>query len=267
MGGRAVIITGMADGIGRAAAFLFAKSKDRLILTDANAERGKAVRDEIVDEGGQAVFIEADLHEKLDVHNVVAEALDTYGAVNVLAHCGMHFFASPLLETSEDDFDAVFDRNVRATFLINRAAARAIIKQAGETSDGGVDVAKSGAIVNVVSSEAITANADHAIFAASQGAVTQLTKAVALTLSPYGARANAVGVASIKQEGDDLALKTREAREAVVSATPLNRRGDPEEAAAAVHFLAGPTASFITGQTVFVDGGRMVQHVSANAGE
>lgn len=265
MAGRAVIVTGAGSGIGRAAALRFAKSKDRLILTDPDPAQGTAVRDEVVAAGGTASFIEAELHEKLDVHNVIAEALDTCGEINVLAHCETHFFAAPLLETSETDYDRVFDRNVRATFLINRAVAREIIKQAAAVSDGGVDTARSGAIVNVVSNEAVTASADHAIFVATQGAIVQLTKAVALTLSAYGARANAVGVAAIKSEIDDVELRSREDKARAVAETPLARRGEPGEAANAVHFLSSGDASFITGQTVFVDGGRLAVYKRAQS--
>ncbi|RFB03891.1 SDR family NAD(P)-dependent oxidoreductase [Parvularcula marina] len=260
MGGRSVIVTGAVDGIGRAAALRFAKSKDKLILADTDSERGIALRDEINSAGGTATFIEAELHQKLDVHNIVAEALDCYGEINVLAHCATFFHAAPLLDTTETDYDTVFDRNVRAAFLLNRAVAREIIRQAGDTDDGGANAAKSGAIVNIVSSEAVTATADHAIFVATQGAIVQLTKAVALTLSPYAARANTVGIAAIKSEIDDVELQSREDRKHAIAETPLARRGEPEEAANAVHFLASEEASFITGQTVFVDGGRLAQH-------
>ena len=260
MAGRCVIVTGAGDGIGRAAALRFARSKDRLVLTDRDAAKGAALRAEIEQAGGQAVFIEAELHKKIDVHNVMAEALDAYGAVNVLAHCQTYFAAKPFLETTEEDLDRVFDRTLRATFLLNRAVARQIVEQAAAVSDGGVDTARSGAIVNVVSNEAVTASADHAIFAASQGAIVQLTKAVAMSLSPVGARANAVGAAAIKTEMDEVETTTKAARQQVIKATPLARRGEPEEAASAVHFLAAEEASFITGQVLFVDGGQLAKH-------
>lgn len=260
MGGRSVIVTGACEGIGRASALHFARSRDKLVLVDSNSEKGAVLRDEIRRSGGTATFIEAELHSKLDVHNIVAEALDSYGAVNVLAHCAIHFHAAPLLETTEADYDDLFDRNVRATFLLNRAVAKQIIQQAADTDDGGVETAMTGAIVNVVSSEAVTATADHAVFVATQGAIVQLTKAVALTLSPYGARANTVGISAIKSEIDDVELQSSEDRKQAIAETPLARRGEPEEAANAVYFLASKEASFITGQTVFVDGGRLAQY-------
>ncbi|WP_031550634.1 SDR family NAD(P)-dependent oxidoreductase [Parvularcula oceani] len=261
MAGRSVIVTGAGGGIGRAVALRFARSHDKLILTDESAAKGDALRIEIEEAGGTASFIEADLHKKLDVHNILAEALDVYGEVNVLAHCASHFYAAPFLETTNEDFDRVLDRNLRAAFLLNRAVAKQIIRQAGAVTDGGVDTARSGAIVNVVSTEAVTASADHALFAASQGGILQMTRAVAMTLSPYGARANAVGVAAIKEELEETEIVTSQEKKDAIAATPLARRGEPEEAAGAVHFLAAGEASFITGQTLFVDGGRLASHV------
>ena len=103
--------------------------------------------------------------------------------------------------------------------------------------------------------KAVTAAADHVAFAASQGGLVQLTKAVALSLSAHGVRANAVGLGGIKSEMPDGADKTL-----VRNATPLNRIGDPEEVAAVVHFLADPASSYVTGQCIYVDGGRLAQN-------
>ncbi|MEO1042971.1 MAG: SDR family oxidoreductase [Pseudomonadota bacterium] len=255
--GRSIIVTGAAGTLGRAVALRFSKSSDKLLLTDPDREAGHAVRDEVIGRGCDAAFIQADLHEALDVHNVMAEALDSFGAVNVLAHCAAYYHEAAFLETTENQFDEVMDRNVRATFLINKAVARQIMKQASDTSDGGVDTAISGAIVNVVSNDAVTANADDALFAASQGAVVQLTKAVAMTLSPYGVRANAVGIGGVKELFDQRAVTTPEQRKAAIELTPMGRRGEPKEVANAIHFLCGEEASFITGQVLFVDGGQL----------
>jgi NAD(P)-dependent dehydrogenase (short-subunit alcohol dehydrogenase family) len=267
MASRSVIITGAASSLGRAVALRFAKSGDKLLLTDPSRKAGEQIRDELRGRGVEAQFIAADLHEALDVHNVLAEALDSFGEVNVLAHCATYYYEAPLLETSEENFDEVFDRNVRASFLLNKAVARQIIKQASAVDDGGVDVARSGAIVNIVSTEAVTAQADDAIFAASQGAIMQLTKAVAMNLSPYGARANAVGISGVKDILDEQFVTTAEQRRRSIQQTPMGRRGEPKEVASAVHFLAAEEASFITGQVLFVDGGRMADSKLAHLGE
>lgn len=263
MASRTIIVTGAAGSLGRATALRFTKSSDKILLTDQDRERGEAVKEEVIARGGQASFIAADLHEALDVHNVLAEALDSYGRIDVLAHTASYFYAAPFLDTSEEAFDEVIDRNLRAAFLINKAVARQIIRQAASPDDGGVDRAQTTAIVNVVSNDAVTANAEDAIFAASQGAIVQLTKAVAMTLSPYGARANAVGVAGVKGTLDETAVTTARQRKASIEVIPMGRRGEPKEVAGAIHFLAAEEASFITGQVLFVDGGRMTISRSA----
>ena len=263
MAGRAIIVTGVSSGIGRATAQLFAEDGEKLILVDKSEERGKALAEVIRNQGGEAVWIQATTYKRLSVHNIIAEALEAYGRVDVLAHCGGLFQAAPFLEIGEDMFDTLVDTNLRAAFLLNQSVCKQIIKQAAETDDGGVDQARGAAIINVTTTEAVTASADHALFAAMQGAITQLTKAVSMTLAPYGARANAVGIAAIREEADEAEepTKLKEKKRAAASpTTPLARKGEPEEVANAIRFLASREASFITGQSLYVDGGRLAQY-------
>jgi NAD(P)-dependent dehydrogenase (short-subunit alcohol dehydrogenase family) len=249
MAPRSVIVTGAAHGIGAACARRFAAAGDRLVLADANERKGRALADEIVGKGGEASFVLADAANRLHVHNIIAESLETYGRVDVLAHMAFEDFSAPFLETSEEEFDRVVIAKLRSAFLINQAAAKQFIRQA---ESGAGD--SSGAIVNLISTEAVTAAPNHVAFAATQGGLLQLTKAVALALSRYGVRVNAVGIGAIKTElGSSADVKQ------LKEAAPLKRLGDPEEVAETVFFLASKAASYITGQTVYVDGGRMIR--------
>ena len=207
-----------------------------------------AMLEELRGEGVEATFVHADVSKKLDVHNVIAEALDAYGQIDVLAHTVMVQFSAPFLEIDEEDFDRIVSANLRGAFLINQAVAKHFVKRSAEVGLEGAP----GAIVNIGSVEAITASGDHAAFAASQGGLHQLTKAIAVAMSPYGVRANLVGVGAIKGEMADDAE-----RDVELEATPLKRIGDPNEVAEVVHFLAQPAASYVTGQCVYVDGGRL----------
>ncbi len=248
MTGRSVIVTGAASPVGAASARRFAEAGDRLVLADADEAAGEKVAEALAEAGASVAFVHADTSRRLDVHNIIAEALDANDRIDVLAHTVMERFSAPFLETDEDDFDRVIGRNIRGAFLINQAAAKQFVKQADNDAGAG------GVIVNVGSVEAVTAAADHVAFATSQGGLHQLTKAVALALSPHNVRVNAVGVGAVKGDMDE-GVQPKRMRDV----TPLKRIGDPEEVASVIYFLASDEASYVTGQSIYVDGGRLAQ--------
>ena len=257
MSERSVIIVGACTAIGDACARRFASAGDRLVLADIDEAAGRALAADLAKKSA-AVFVAASVENRLHVHNIIAEALETYGRVDVLINTTLDVASGDFLEMSEDVFDAMIATNLRGAFLMCQAAARQFVKQIDQSTESQGE----GAIVNLVSVEAVTAAPDRIAFAASQGGVQQLTKGVALALSPYGIRVNAVGIGAINAEYlEEFDLKSAR------STVPLSRIGDPEEVAEAVYFLASPAASYITGQTLFVDGGRLVKSGGAGYAE
>lgn len=254
MTNRSVIIAGAASAIGAACARRFVASGDRVILADEDEETLRDLAEEL-NTKGEAVFVSASISNRLHVHNIIAEALETYGRVDGLVNATMNVASEDFLELSEDSFDQMIDWNLKGAFLITQAVCKQMVKQIDQSAAGEAG----GAIVNILSVEAVTVAADRVAFAASQGGMHQLTKAAALAMSTYGIRVNAVGIGAIKSDYmKEFDLKSAK------NTVPLNRVGDPEDVAEAAYFLSSPAASYITGQTVFVDGGRLVKSGGAN---
>lgn len=254
MSGRSVIIAGAASAIGEACARRFAAAEDRLVLADMDEKAGRALAAELAEKVG-AVFVAASVANRLQVHNIIAEALETYGRVDVVVNATLAVATADFLEMNEEEFDAMIGANLKGAFLLCQAAARQFVKQIDDAkgSEGG------NAVVHLLSTEAVTAAPDRTAFAASQGGLQQLSKAAALALSEYGIRVNAVGIGAVNAEYmDDFDYKSAK------STVPMGRIGDPAEVAEAVFFLASQAASYITGQTLFVDGGRLARSGAAD---
>jgi len=246
--GRVAIVTGAAQGIGRACAERLAKEGAKVVVADINDELGPQVAEAIRAAGGEAIFHACDVAERLDVHNLVAAALENYERVDILVNNAAVLDDKPFLELEEAEFDRVIRTNLKGAFLCAQAVARQLVKK-----DGG----SPGAIVNMSSVNAWFGLPDHVAYTVSKGGISQLTKAMAIALAPYGIRVNAVGPGSIMTPMLDEVIKDKAFRTKVLSRTPLGRLGKPEEIAAIVAWLASDEASYVTGTTVYADGGRM----------
>jgi NAD(P)-dependent dehydrogenase (short-subunit alcohol dehydrogenase family) len=241
------IITGAAQGIGAACAQLFAQEGAQVVLTDVLQDQGQALAAQLKGLGHKATFMACDVGDKAQVDAMVAKVVETLGRVDVLVSNAGIFRSAPFLEVSEADFDAVLRINLRGAFLVGQAVARAM-KAAG----------LGGAIVHMSSVNAVLAIPEIASYNVSKGGLNQLTRAMALALADDNIRVNAVAPGTIATELARKAVLTNEAaRHKILSRTPMKRLGEPQEVAQVVAFLASDAASYITGEVITVDGGRM----------
>jgi len=247
--GKIAIVTGAAGGIGYAIAERFLREHARVVIADFDVEKGeKAERD--LAPLGEVRFIKADVGNRLDAHNLVAATLEAFGDIDILVNNAGIVHGADFLDLKEEDFDRVLKVNLKGSFLVGQAVARCMVDK---VKAGG----PAGAIVNMSSVNAVFAIANQVPYSVSKGGVNQLTKVMALSLAPYGIRVNAIGPGSIMTDmlasvNADPAAKNR-----ILSRTPMGRIGQPAEIAAIAAFLASSDASYITGQTIYADGGRL----------
>jgi len=241
LSGRVCIVTGGAQGIGEACIRRFAREGAQLVIADIDDARGAALASEF---GG--LYVHCDVGEKAQVDALVAQTMAAFGRIDVLVNNAGIFRAADFLEVTEADFDAVLRINLKGSFLVGQAVAREMAK------------AGKGSIVNMSSVNAVLTIPTIASYNVSKGGINQLTRVMALALADKGVRVNAVAPGTIATElATKAVLTSEEARARILSRTPMRRLGEPSEIADTVAYLASDAASYITGEIVVVDGGRM----------
>jgi glucose 1-dehydrogenase len=244
---KVAIVTGGANGIGLAIARRFAAEDARVVIADIDTAAGEAAARAI---GDGARFIATDVGDAHAAEHVVAETCRAFGALDILINNAGIIYGADFLDLGEADFDRVLRVNLKGAFLMAQAAAHRMVAQvkAGRAP---------GAIVNMSSINAVVAIANQLPYCVSKGGIDQLTKVMALALAPHGIRVNAIGPGSIMTDILKAVATDREAKGRVLARTPLGRIGDPDEIAAVAVFLASAEASYVTGQTIYADGGRL----------
>jgi len=241
---KVAIVTGASQGIGRAIAGRYVREGARVVLADIKEEEGKAAAGEL---GDAARFVACDVGDGGQVEALVQAAVDAFGRIDIMVANAGIVHAAEFLELDEADFDRVLRVNLKGAFLCGQAAARQMVKQGG-----------GGAIVNLSSVNAVLAIPNQVPYNVSKGGVNQLTHVAALALAPHGIRVNAIGPGSIGTDMLQSVLASDpKAREKVMARTPMGRLGDPEEMASVAVFLASEMSSYITGQVIYADGGRL----------
>ena len=245
--GRVVVVTGGAQGIGEACVRRLVADGAAVALWDVDDARGRRWPRRWRADGARVAYQHCNVASKAEVDAALAATLASFGRVDGLFNNAGIFKAAPFLDITEADWDAVIDVNLKGHFLVGQAVARQMVNQGG-----------GGAIVNMSSVNARLAIASIASYNASKGGIDQLTRVMALALADHGIRVNGVAPGTIATElAAKAVLTSEEAKARILSRTPMKRLGEPAEIASVVAFLLSDAASYMTGETVLVDGGRM----------
>ena len=236
--GKRALVTGAAQGIGQAIAVAFVAEGAEVLLVDINAAGVAKTAAEL----GQHAFT-ADVSQKAEVERIFAHVTASWGSLDILVNNAGVTHAAELDALTESDFDRVFAINLKAALWATQAAARLM--------------PRGGAVINMSSVNALLAIPNQIPYAVSKGALKQLTNVTALALAPKGIRVNAIGPGSIMTDLLKGIMTDQAAETRILSRTPLGRCGEPEEVAAVAVFLASSESSYITGQTIYPDGGRL----------
>lgn len=246
---KVALVTGGAKGIGYACAQALGRAGAKVLLADVDAAGLAKAEQELQGEGISASSAVCDVGDKAQVEAAVAAAVSTFGSLDVAVCNAGIVRAADFLEMSEGDFDAVIRVNLKGVFLTGQAAARQMVAQG-----------RGGSIVTMSSVNGITAIPSIAGYNASKGGVNNLTRCMALSLAPHKIRVNAVGPGSIRTDVLASVVSDKAAMNRVMSRTPMLRVAEPIEVGNVVKFLASDDASYMTGQVVYVDGGRLAMN-------
>lgn len=246
---KVAIVTGAAHGIGYAIAERFLREKARVVIADVD-DKGGAAAEKALGKIGSVKYHHCDVSQKLDVHNLVASTVDDFDGIDVLVNNAGIVSGAEFLDVTEDEFERVLSVNLKGTFLCTQAVARHMVEA---VEAGG----NPGNIINMSSVNAVFAIANQVPYSVSKGGVNQLTKVASLALAKHGIRVNAIGPGSIMTRILESVAGDAEAQAQILSRTPMGRIGETSEIAGIAAFLASDDASYVTGQTIYADGGRL----------
>ena len=241
---RVAIVTGAGSGNGRGIALRFAQEGARVVAADVDIDEARKTGVLVDREGGEAFAVHADVSRREQVSEMVEATENRFGGIDILVNNAGVETLVPLLDLEESEWDRIIDINLKGAFLCAQIAARAM-----------VSAQTPGAIVNIASINAKIALAGQAHYTSSKGGLIMLTKSMALDLAPHGIRVNAIGPGVIETRMTERSLSDPRRRAMLLSKVPLGRVGQPRDVANAALFLASDEASYITGTTLYVDGG------------
>lgn len=249
MDGKIALITGGGSGIGRAAAVLFAKEGAKIVVANRRIENGTETVEMIKKAGGEAIFVQTDISQKIQVEHLIATIVKCYGRLDcAFNNGGIDGKPAPIADCEEEDWDAIIDINLKGTFFLMKYEIQQMLTQGY------------GSIVNMSSICGTIARPYRCAYTASRHGIEGLTKTAALEYSNQGIRVNAVAPGSIKTDIFIRSIQGNPDKEKVYTqGHPIGRIGRPEEVASAALWLCSDAASFVTGSILTVDGGATKQ--------
>jgi NAD(P)-dependent dehydrogenase (short-subunit alcohol dehydrogenase family) len=243
-----VLITGALTGIGRATALAFAREGARLVVSGRREEEGRKLAAELEKLGAEAEFVRSDVRHEAEIRSLVDKTVARFGRLDVAVNnAGTEGTPGPLTEQTAETYAATFDTNVLGTLLSMKHELRVMVPQGH------------GSIVNVSSTYGRSGAAGASVYVASKHAVEGLTKAAAMEVAESGVRVHVVAPGPIETGMLNRFTGTAEKKAALVGGVPVKRVGKPEEIAQAILFVASDKASFMTGASIAVDGGKLAR--------
>lgn len=245
--GKVAIITGSSKGIGRAIAIAFAKEGAKVVVNSRHMKDAEVVAREIKAMGREALAAEADVSKANDVKQMVKQAIDKFGRVDILVNNAGIVHFCPVIKITEKEWDAIIGVNLKGQFLCAKEVAADMLKRGTR-----------GVIINIASIAGEVGFKNLAHYCASKGGIIELTRELALELAP-SIRVNAIGPGLIETDMTKDLLLNPDAKKNLLQAIPLGRIGMPEDIASVAVFLASEDSAYMTGHTIFVDGGWLTQ--------
>jgi NAD(P)-dependent dehydrogenase (short-subunit alcohol dehydrogenase family) len=246
---KVALVTGGTSGIGRATAIAYAQQQAKVVVVGRRIDEGEETVRLIKEAGGEAIFVQADVTKEADVEAMIDKAVSIFGRLDIAFNNAGTVGENPsLIEQTEAEYDRTMNVNVKGVWLSMKYEIAQMLKQG------------SGAIVNTSSGAGVVAVPSQPLYTASKHAVVGLTKAAALQYAKAGIRINVVAPAAIETDMFEAATGGQDEVKAYITGLhPIGRIGTPLEVANAVLFLSSDLASFITGETLMVDGGYVAQ--------
>jgi NAD(P)-dependent dehydrogenase (short-subunit alcohol dehydrogenase family) len=242
--GRRAVITGASRGIGKAIAERLAHNGARVALVSRKRETLEEVASELTSHGTETLVIPANMNRSEDVVAIIPQVVERWGGVDILVNnAATNPVFGPLVDLNEEAWDKVMKTNVSGPFLLSREAAREMMK------------AGTGVIINIASTGGLEPSPMLGAYSVSKAAVIMLTKVMAAELGKSGIRVNCIAPGLVETRFAEVLVNTPSIHDAYVERAALGRHGQPEEIAAAAHFLASDASAYMTGQVMVIDGG------------